>query len=167
MKKGISLSINTLVLVILAVIVFAFGILMLMSSQKTFIPVMGISEKYVSNPAQLYQAREQCKLFCQWAKNLDFLNSQYCTQQISLTIIDPQTGKKENKLFYCWQSPINVNCDYLADIYGEGIVYFYVSNGCKKVEVDYNKLNDLENAIVNYVLNSNIKYWLNEKSDET
>jgi len=160
MKKAVSLTINTIVLIVLAVSVFIIAAVMLFSASKGGSSILSASQFYVKDSYALDRAKKQCKMLCEWAKaSNDFIHSKYCNYQISLKVVDVNTGKEEEKLFYCWQKPISVDCESLNEYAGQYIIYNFVDykeNRCKTVKIDSYKLIEIADSIARHIVFHNV-----------
>ncbi len=164
-RRAISLTVNTIVIIVLAVAVFAIALIMLFTAQKGGNTILSVGRFYVSDADQLFEAKKQCKTLCQWAKTSgDFLNSKYCNYQVSLKLVDSQTGETVEKLFYCWQKPISVYCEDLQEIAGQYINYYYVDpeEGCKEFTLSSYDIVSLTQKFANAILYSKLNQLLSK-----
>jgi hypothetical protein len=167
-RKAISLTVNTIVIIVLAVAVFAIALIMLFTAQKGGNTILSVGRFYVSDANQLFEAKKQCQTLCQWAKTSgDFLDSKYCNYQVSLKLVDSQTGETVEKLFYCWQKPISVYCEDLQEIAGQYIHYYYVdpTEGCKDFTIDSYQFVAWAQQFANDLLYSPLNELLKKKVD--
>gem|GEM_PF-3959435 len=137
-----SLTLNTIVMIALAISVFSILFIVLSKTQKSTNYILGSQKIVVTDVAKLEETRNICKSLCERAKLLDFLSSTYCNKKFELKIIE--NNETVNKLFYCWQPPINVKCEFSKSIPGEGIYFYYESDKCEYFFISDTELNRLK-----------------------